>query len=643
MYVIGTAGHVDHGKSTLVQALTGINPDRLREEQERQMTLDLGFAWLKLPSGREVSIVDVPGHEDLINNMLAGVGAIHIALLVIAADEGVMPQTREHLAILNLLRIPQGVVALTKADLIDDAEWLELVQEEVRESLQHTIFADARIIPVSALNGTGLNDLKHELDRLLDQAEPPRDIGRPRLPVDRAFSITGFGTVVTGTLVDGRLHVGDEVVLIPGDRRSRIRNLQTHKTKEQEALPGTRVAVNLANIEPQDISRGQVLTLPGWLEDTTLVDAHLEVLSSASAPLEHNDELDFHCGAAKTPCHLRLLDSEKLEPGASGWVQLRLAKPLALVRGDRFIIRSAALNQTLGGGVIVQANPTRRYRRFQPDVIAHLNTLMHGTHEDLVLQALQKAGILDLHGLVAASGLQPSEAAAAVSQLIDDGQIIILKPAESNAPLQPGSILMTISGWHQLGDTLTALLQEYEQRMPLSWGMPREELRSRLGLSSASLGPVLERAAAEGLIIEENMLVRRSGWVPALNADQQRAVAQVLDAFGQAGFFPPPTSQVEAELGDALLTYLLQSGKLVRVGDNVLFRADIYHAMEQRVIDYLQTHDTITAAELRDLLQTSRKYALALLEDLDSRAITKRLGDVRILRSKDRPTSAPRG
>ncbi len=641
MFVIGTAGHVDHGKSTLVHALTGINPDRLREEQARQMTLDLGFAWFKLPSGREVSIVDVPGHEDFINNMLAGVGSINIALLVIAADEAVMPQTREHLAILNLLHIPQGVVALTKADLISDPDWLELVQEEIRESLRHTIFANSRIIPVSALTGAGLDELKHELDRLLDKADLPRDIGRPRLPIDRSFSITGFGTVVTGTLVDGRLHVGDEVEIVPGTVRSRIRSLQTHKTKEQEAQPGTRVAVNLTGLEPEDLYRGQVLTTPGWLTATTLADARLEVLVSAPSALRHNVELDFHSGAAQTPCHLRLLDSKELAPGSSGWVQLRLTKPVALVRGDRFIIRSSSLNQTLAGGVIVQVNPARRYRRFQQDVIDPLNKLLNGTSEDLLLQALLKARILDIRGLVAASGVEPAEAEAVALQLIEHGQVLVLGDLAGGPLLQANSGLVTIGVWNNLRDSILETLQDYEQRAPLAMGMPREELKSRLKLPPAFANQILERAVTEGIVTADNMLIRRQGWSPALSDVQQRTMTSVISTFAQAGFTPPPTSEIEKLVSDELLTYMLQSGKLVRVGDNVLFSAEIYQAMEKRVIDYLQTHDHITAAEVRDLLGTSRKYALALLENLDSRRITKRLGDMRVLRAKDSSTTDP--
>ncbi|MDQ3929380.1 MAG: selenocysteine-specific translation elongation factor, partial [Chloroflexota bacterium] len=316
MYVIGTAGHVDHGKSTLVKALTGIDPDRLQEEKAREMTIDLGFAWLALPSGREVSVVDVPGHERFIKNMLAGVGGLDAALLVIAADEGPMPQTEEHLAILHLLGVSRGIVVLTKRDTVDD-EWLALVEEEVRERLRGTTLEGAPIMAVSARTGQGLEELKLAMDRLLEQTEPRADKGRPRLPIDRAFTIAGFGTVVTGTLTDGRLKVGQEVEIVPAGLRSRIRGLQSHKHKVESIGPGNRVAVNLVGVEVDDLARGMVVTLPGTLEPSTRVDVHLELLADSPVTLEQNSSLDFFTGASETPAQATLLDADRLEPGQS--------------------------------------------------------------------------------------------------------------------------------------------------------------------------------------------------------------------------------------------------------------------------------------------------------------------------------------
>src|SRR5258705_955257 len=361
MSCIGTAGHVDHGKSSLVKALTGIAPDRLAEEKERGMTIDLGFAWLTLPNGREVSIVDVPGHESFIKNMLAGVGGIDVALLVVAADEGVMPQTDEHLAILDLLRVRSGVVALAKCDLVDD-EWLGLVREEIAERLRPTTLAQAPIVACSAITRAGLPELLAALDAALDASPSRRDLGRPRLPVDRVFTIAGFGTVVTGTLQDGALRVGQEVQVMPRGIRARIRGLQTHKHAVEVGLPGGRLAVNLAGVAKSEIARGDVLALSSTLQPTTALDVRLEVLAAAPRAIGHNSELELYLGAAEVPARVVLLEGGELVPGASGWAQLRLARPLVAARGDRFVVRIPSPSLTVGGGVVVEPL-ARRHRR----------------------------------------------------------------------------------------------------------------------------------------------------------------------------------------------------------------------------------------------------------------------------------------
>ena len=634
MFVIGTAGHVDHGKSTLVYALTGINPDRLREEQERQMTIDLGFAWLVLPSGREVSIIDVPGHEDFIKNMLAGVGGIDVALFVVAADEAVMPQTREHLAILDLLQIPHGVVALTKSDLVQDPEWLELVREEVREELQGTVLERASIIPVSAVTGSGLRELLAELDRVLDTAEPKRDLGRPRLPIDRIFSIVGFGTVVTGTLIDGRLAVGDEVQILPGDLRARIRGLQTHKAKVQEALPGSRVAMNLSGVATEDLRRGQVATRPGWLEPTVLLDARLRLLSRAPWPLKHNSEVEFYTGSARVGGNVRVLDGEQLAPGQTTWVQFRLAEPVAVVRGDRYIVRLASPSLTLGGGEIVQPHVPRRYPRFRPEVFARLEALSRGTPTEVLLQLLGGKAIVEARELVQHSGLPVEEAATALYTLIEAGGFVLLaeEMPEAQALMHSSAPVLTFDTWGALLTQVREALRAYHGRFPLRAGMPREELKSRLQVGSAFFNPILERAAREGHLVVTPSVVKLPEHRVMLSPDQRRAVDGVLAAFRANPYTPPSLSQVQDDLGTELLQFLLEEGHLIKVSDSVLFDADTYAEMERRVVAYLKEHQRITVAEVRDLFGASRKYALGFLEDLDRRHVTKRLEDVRVLR-----------
>src|SRR5919201_1774033 len=369
MRVIGTAGHVDHGKSSLIQALTGIDPDRLQEEKARGMTIDLGFAWLRLPNGVEVSIVDVPGHERFIHNMLAGVGGIDIALLVIAADEGVMPQTREHAAILDLLGISNGVVALTKCDLVEQ-DWLDLVQADVEEFLQQTTLAGAPIVPCSATTGDGLDHLREVLQELLARERSRPNTGRPRLPIDRVFTVAGFGTVVTGTLVDGELRIGQEVEVQPGRLRARVRGLQSHKKKVEVAPAGTRTAVNLGGVAVEDLQRGQVLAAPGALQPTRALDARLRTIRDAH-PVRHNAEVTFHTGAAETPARLILLEHDQLQPGQEAWAQLRLQDAVALAKGDLFIIRLPSPSMTIGGGSVVEPH-ARRHRPPQPTVLDRL-------------------------------------------------------------------------------------------------------------------------------------------------------------------------------------------------------------------------------------------------------------------------------
>jgi selenocysteine-specific elongation factor len=521
MRVIGTAGHVDHGKSTLVRALTGIDPDRLKEEKEREMTIDLGFAWLTLPSGERVGIVDVPGHKDFIKNMLAGVGGIDAALFVVAADEGVMPQTREHLAILDLLQVRGGVVVLTKTDMIgsgsgaEDEDWLDLVEADLMDQLEGTVLEAAPIVRCSARTGEGLQTLTAELDRYLANSAPRRDVGRPRLPVDRVFTIPGFGTVVTGTLSDGVFELGQEVEIQPSGRKARIRGLQTHQEKIERAVSGSRVAINLTGVSTDDVLRGEVVTTPGWLLPTTLVDGHLRYLADAPAPLKHNAPVDFFSGAAEVQARVRLLGKRVLPPGEEGWVQIRLAEPVALVKGDRFIIRQPSPSVTIGGGSVVNPFPGRRHRRFRTEVIEQLETLAHGTPEEILLQDLERRQPCEMRELMGRTSLSRPQAEDSLRQLIDDQEIRILAssplttepPSEAPAAVQVSSFLVTRSGWEATRERIEILLGEYHHQFPLRAGMPREEVKSRLGRYVPDLTPRLfnqtvNEAGEEGWLSE---------------------------------------------------------------------------------------------------------------------------------------------
>ena len=618
MFVVGTAGHVDHGKSTLVEALTGIDPDRLAEEKERGLTIDLGFAWMTLPRGDEISVVDVPGHERFVNNMLAGVGGIDMAMLVVAADESVMPQTREHLAILDLLGVSRGLVAITKSDLVDE-ELAELVEAEVEDLLGGTALEGSRSIAVSALTGQGLAELTEAISETLQDAEPRRDVGRPRLPVDRSFTMTGFGTVVTGTLIDGPLNVGDEVELAVSGERSRIRGLQSHKTKAERVSPGNRVAVNLSGIAQDAIERGEVLTRPGWLRSTRSMDVHLSVLPDVPRALRHNMYVTVHTGSDETVGRLRLLQSDRAEPGEWAWAQLRLDENVAVVRGDRFVIRS---NQsTLGGGSIVDAHAPRHRRRHAP-LLARLRILQEGSIRQVLAACVEQHGPITLPSLAAKADLSPKEAAAELDLMESAGEVVAIGPGT-------GKIYLSAAGWRDLAESAERSVAGYHERFPARAGEPKEELRSRLKLSPVQFGPVLEYLTESGVLADAGAAVRVPVHRPRLSAEQQARADEFLTCLRVSDPYSPPTDALPEQ---DVLDLLEGLGQVVRAGDSVVFSADAFGRMLDGIRAYATEHGEVTVADVRDLFGTSRKYALALLEHLDRTRITRRVGDARVLR-----------
>ena len=647
MYVIGTAGHVDHGKSTLVKALTGIDPDRLEEEKRREMTIDLGFAWLKLPSGREISIIDVPGHERFIKNMLAGVGGFDAALFVIAADEGIMPQTTEHLDILKLLQIERGVVALTKCDMVDE-EWLALMIEEVREKLQQsgTGLANAPIVPVSARTGSGLPELLKTLDTVLNDVAPRIDTGRPRLPIDRIFSISGFGTVVTGTLVDGRLAVGQEVEIQPGGLRSRVRGLQMHKTKADTAPPGNRVAVNLTGLEVDDLRRGMVLTVPGWLEATDRVDLRVTVLPDSPVEITQNSRWDFLSGAAEAVAGVTVLDKPKLAPGESGLVQVRLSEPMALAKGDRFILRLPSPSQTVAGGIVIDPRP-RRHKRFQEEVIETLKTLEKGSPAEILLQKLNAGEGLprDLRTLAEEAGIALKDTQSAVLELVKQNNALLLAEDAAareqaihegaTAEFAPSQLVVGSAAWERLKERSVALVKQFHAQFPLKRGMGREELKSRLGIASPKVNNLLVgRLLTEGALVETETrggsgpVLSLPGFEVRFNPAQQKQAEALLTAFRNAPYTPPNIPELGTDPN--IVAALVDSGQLKKVSEAVYFLGEIYEKMSAAILKQLDERGQITLAEVRDMFNASRKPVQALLEYLDDQKITRRVGDARV-------------
>ena len=616
-FVLGTAGHVDHGKSLLVRALTGIDPDRLREEKERGMTIDLGFAWLTLPSGREVSIVDVPGHERFIKNMLAGVGGIDMALLIIAADEGVMPQTREHLAILDLLGMKNGIVVITKKDLVD-SEMLELVTLYIEETLKGTTLAKSQIIPVSAMTGENLPTLITAIDSMLDKTAPKRDIGKPRLPIDRIFTIAGFGTVVTGTLIDGSLAKGQEIEIVPSLVKTHIRGLQTHKQISDTATPGSRVAANLANIATDQISRGDVLTTPGWLKASRMLDVKLRLLPSAPRALEHNTQVTLHTGATESQAKVRLLDASEVKPGDSAFSQLVLDTPIAAVKDDLFIIRSP--QETLGGGQILDTK-VKRHRRFQSATIERLSAKDEGSAESVILASLDAQKPVEFSKLATTCNLPAKEIEATIKLLAERTTITVLEEKSER-------LIYSSQAWAATKQSVGQTLQKYHQAYLLRQGMPKEEMRDKLKIPARFFDSALKHLSAEGIIEEAGPTVHLPGHQIKLTPEQHKKIDAYIKALSSSPFSPPSETAIETEL----LNILIGQRKVVKVADNVVFTAEAYDQMTRKIIDHIKTHGQITVAEVRDMLQTSRKYALALTEYLDNQKITRRVGDGRVLR-----------
>ena len=630
--VIGTAGHVDHGKSTLIAALTGTHPDRLKEEQQREMTIELGFGWMTLPNGEEVGIVDVPGHRDFIENMLSGIGGIDSALLVIAADEGVMPQTREHLAILDLLQIPAGIIVLTKTDLVPDTAWLDLVETDIRATVSATVMKDAPILRVSAKTQSGLESLVYSLQSLLENKPTCPDLNRPRLPIDRVFTMSGFGTVVTGTLSDGHLSLGDEVEILPSGQKGRVRGLQTHKKKEDAALPGSRTAVNISGVETDLIRRGEVVVHPGQYQPTRRIDARLRVLKDVSSSIKHNSEVKFFVGASETIANLRLLGTEELAAGEEGWIQLELREPVVAVRGDRFILRRPSPGETLGGGVIIDHQPKGRHKRFDEDILKSLESLSQGTPADILFEAALALGIASIKDMISRSRLESTSAETAFNELLLIHSLIPLE--EGTLTITGDQLMMALPHWNALREKTIQIIDAYHNSYPLRRGIPREELKSRLKLTPRIFNAVINKLVREQILAEHVTLLAKPEHEITFDNGQQARVQALIRKFEQNPFGPPGVKECQAEVGEEVLNALVEMNEFVMVSQDVVFRKEDYDTAVNKIRDVLAQNEKITLAQVRDLFKTSRKYAQALLEHLDATGLTIRDGDYRKLRKK---------
>jgi selenocysteine-specific elongation factor len=604
MHVIGTAGHVDHGKSTLVERLTGIDPDRFAEEKRRGLTIDLGFAWLQLPSGREIGIVDVPGHERFIKNMLAGAGGVSVCLFVVAANEGWKPQSAEHLAILDILGVSHGVVALTKSDTVEPAD-IERVTAEVRAHLGGTSLSGAPIVPVSAVTGAGVDELLQELDAAVEGAPDLPDVGRPRLWVDRVFTIAGAGTIVTGTLNGGELSNGQEVEIWSGrgSRRARIRKIQSHKKEVETIGPGNRVALNLVGLEKQGAERGDVVVLPDMWKPTDQIDVVVRVLPAEMTGRKHElkerGSYLIYVGSAETPVRFRLLEGSALASGETAVAQMHLRDPLLLARGDRFVLRDAGRILTFGGGIVADPLPDRAHRS-DAERIALVKRLVTANAESALRDLLNAEGRIDLREALLRSG------------------------AGEPVGTPVGSDLYSDDGFAALSRRAVDAVERYHRANPLESGMAKEALRAELELGAPGFGDLLQRTDA---LIEEDARVRLAAHRVELNPEQERARAELM---GQIeGSFSPPLAK-DLTVDQDLIRSLLQAGELVRIGDFYLSGAQAAEA-RRLVRERIETDGPQTVAQIRDLLGTTRKYAVPLCEWLDSTGATRRQGDIRAL------------
>jgi selenocysteine-specific elongation factor len=630
--ILGTAGHIDHGKTALVKALTGVDTDRLKEEKERGITIELGFTFLDLPSGIRMGIIDVPGHEKFVKHMVAGVWGIDLVALIIAADEGAMPQTREHLDICRLLRVKKGLVVLTKIDLVD-SDLLELVREEVTEIVKDTFLRDAPILAVSSITREGIPQLISTLDRLSKEVEERSSDGLLRLPIDRVFVMKGFGTVVTGTMVSGTLSLGETVEILPTGIEGKIRNLHVYNRPVEKAVAGQRAAVNLQGVETSAVERGDVLVHSHTLAPTQLMDVYLEYLPSAQRPLKHRTKQRFHIGTNLTTASIFLLDREELVPGKGAFVQLRLEQPVVALPHDRFVIRGSGVIQTLGGGVVLDTHPVK-HKRSSPSVIEDLNVLNEGSNEQALSQHILRSGMggISFEDLLSRVAMPPSEIQAILKKMVARGDILSVDPEKLK--------VIDIHQYQTLREMILAQLKEFHQRFPMKSGLAKEELRTKLPTEvDIKLFQILlnELMQTKKVVQERDKLRLPEHQISTV--DEKGLVKRAEEAILKGGLQPPSPKELAEEWTEeeegvlAVYEHLVHEGVLVKIKSGMYFHRIPFEHLKEELINYLKRHQEITTPQFKEITKASRKYAIPLIEYFDQIKLTLRLGEKRILRS----------
>lgn len=633
--VLGTAGHIDHGKTTLVKALTGIDTDRLKEEKIRGITIELGFAPLHLANGQVVGVVDVPGHEKFVKHMVAGATGVDIVLLVVAADEGVMPQTQEHLEICELLQVKKGLVALTKTDLVKDQDWLDLVQEDLHNFLKGTFLEGAEIIPVSASTGEGLPELLSSLEELVDSVEPKTSTGNFRLFIDRVFTIKGFGTVITGTSLSGHLRVGDHVVIYPQGIESKVRGLQVHNKEVTEVFSGQRTAINFQGLEKSAIERGNVVATPGSLIPTYMADARLEYLPSAPRPLKNRSKVRLHIGTTEIITTVVLLGKDELKPGEASYVQFRMEKPTVPLAGDRYILRSYSPIRTIGGGNILNPIPEKHKGKLEKAASA-LEKLDKGSAGDVFIWHLQDAGLkgISRKELNVRVNLLPKTFEELWKRALTNG-LAVLYDREAQRVVHRDATDTLIK-------TILEVLKQFHEKNPLKKGMGKEELAAKMPSQTEKklFNHLLFQLVKQEQVIQDKEWVRLPGHSLDLKDDEKEIKKEIEATYRKAGLKPPFFRDVIAKLPgtrkmkEDIANWMLEQGLLVKVKEDLFFHSEAIGDLKKRLIAFLEENGEIAPAEFKNLTQASRKFTIPLFEYFDAIRLTVRVGDKRILRTK---------
>ena len=630
--ILGTAGHIDHGKTSLIKAVTGINTDRLKEEKLRGITIELGFASMDLPSGRHIGIVDVPGHEKFVKHMVAGATGIDIVVLVIAADEGVMPQTREHMDICSLLNIKYGFVALTKTDMVDE-EWLELVTEDIMDFVHGTFLENAPVVPVSSTTGKGLPEFIETLNELSSKIPQKTATGLFRLPVDRVFTMKGFGTVITGTLLSGRVSVGDSIMIYPSGITSKVRGIQVHNQSVDTAFAGMRTAINFQGLEKASISRGEVLSSPKALTPSYMVDLSVRFLPGNSKPLKNRSRVRFHTGTSEIPGVLVLLDRDKLMPGDSAAAQIRLDSPVAVVKDDSFVLRSYSPVRTIAGGQVLNPIPNK-HKSFKPETIQGLKVIAENTPEEVAAYHIDEAGLkgVSFSSLKIMTNI-PEKKLLNVMQSLLSKKRVVITDRENLTYIHEKTL-------KNLNNDISGYLENFHKIHPLKTGMSKEELKSKLpaAVGQKLFSLIINQMIKEGKITAEQSIIRLAKHSVSLRIDQEDLKQKITAAYKKAGLSPPyfkelsNTLKIEPKYGKDVLLLLVNKKILIKAKEDLYFYADAVNALKEKLVNFLETNKELTTPQFKEMTSVSRKYLIPLIEYFDSAKVTIRIGDIRRLR-----------